>query len=337
LGPTADQALNPFTSGGGEQNIREKNVCQRVKTAHYKDLYNLAFGKAIDCSGDPQNPEGQSYDTAFKRIALAVAAWQASTDVNSFSSKRDKALACDQDGQFPLTASAIKCPDKTAAELARLTFTAQENLGHDLFYNRNDSGLNNGGNNGSRKNARCTTCHVGVPEGEFADPTGVAPHQLYTDNRYHNIGVPFNRQIPRALENPQTGLNAHVSFNNATNPNPNVLDGEFKTPTLRNVAKGVSSGFVKAYAHNGYFKSLNSIVHFYNTRDVLQRCEDLNIFGATEAEALAHNCWPKPEFANTGVAAGGAIIGNLGLTETEEDALVAYLKTFSDEYTPTNP
>jgi len=30
--------------------------------------------------------------------------------------------------------------------------------------------------------------------------------------------------------------------------------------------------FVKAYGHNGYSKSLKSVVHFYNTRDVLQRC-----------------------------------------------------------------
>ena len=30
--------------------------------------------------------------------------------------------------------------------------------------------------------------------------------------------------------------------------------------------------FVKAYGHNGYFKSLKAIVHFYNTRDVLPRC-----------------------------------------------------------------
>jgi cytochrome c peroxidase len=31
--------------------------------------------------------------------------------------------------------------------------------------------------------------------------------------------------------------------------------------------------FVKAYMHNGYFKSLKEVVHFYNTRDVLPKCE----------------------------------------------------------------
>jgi cytochrome c peroxidase len=44
--------------------------------------------------------------------------------------------------------------------------------------------------------------------------------------------------------------------------------GKFKVPTLRNVDKRPNTSFVKAYGHNGYFKSLEDIVHFYNTRDV---------------------------------------------------------------------
>src|SRR3954454_337800 len=114
LGPTADQALNPFPNDV-EQNIREKNVCQRVKTAKYKDLYQQAYGEAIDCSPNPKaNP---AYRTSFKRIAVAISAWQSSIDVNSFSSKRDKALADDPDHKFPLRG-----------------LTNEENLGHDLFY-----------------------------------------------------------------------------------------------------------------------------------------------------------------------------------------------------------
>ena len=44
--------------------------------------------------------------------------------------------------------------------------------------------------------------------------------------------------------------------------------GKQKVPTLRNVDLRPSPHFVKAYGHNGYFKSLKEIVHFYNTRDV---------------------------------------------------------------------
>src|SRR5450756_2880755 len=44
--------------------------------------------------------------------------------------------------------------------------------------------------------------------------------------------------------------------------------GKHKVPTLRNVDLRPTKHFIKAYAHNGYFKSLEEIVHFYNTRDI---------------------------------------------------------------------
>ena len=81
--------------------------------------------------------------------------------------------------------------------------------------------------------------------------------------------------------------------------------------------------------HNGYFKSLKSVVHFYNTRDVKPSCESLGIFDATEAVALAIDCWPKPEVAEN---VNTDELGDLGLTEAEEDALVAFMLTMSDGY-----
>jgi cytochrome c peroxidase len=67
--------------------------------------------------------------------------------------------------------------------------------------------------------------------------------------------------------------------------------GKQKVPTLRNVDKGIDGGLVKAYTHSGYFKTLEEIVHFYDTRDILDVCEG----PFTEAEALAADCWPGPE------------------------------------------
>jgi cytochrome c peroxidase len=84
-----------------------------------------------------------------------------SDEVNSFSSKRDKALASDADGQFPLDG-----------------FTDQENLGHDLFYGK----------------AGCVVCHNSAGSGS----EGEEPKQLYADHAYHNIGVPLNPEIPDA-------------------------------------------------------------------------------------------------------------------------------------------
>ena len=91
-------------------------------------------------------------------------------------------------------------------------------------------------------------------------------------------------------------------------------DGKHKVPTLRNVDKRPGRGFPKAYMHNGVFKSLKEVVHFYNTRDVV-------------AEG-----WPPPEVdrnVNRDILEG-VPLGNLELDEEAEAAIVAFLKTLSD-------
>lgn len=329
LGPTADQALNPFPNDV-EMNIREEQVCQRVKTAGYentvepnsgKSLYETAFGEPIDCSSNSQ--DNPAYHISFKRIAVALAAWQASDDVNSFSSRRDTELAKDKDGKFPLDG-----------------FTDQENLGHDLFYNLNDSCQNPKGARhkpppnktqcivtAETKRGNCVFCHnSGAPGSDGTEGKNGETPQLYTDFRYHHIGVPYNREIPGVTKEEKTGLTAHVT---------SAPPGNFKTPTLRNVEKEGAEGFIKDYTHNGWFKSLESLIHFYNTRDELRKtrpCEGLGIIDAMEKEALQNNCWPAPEFANP-----VTIIGNLGLSDTDEAALAAYVKTLIDEHTPMKP
>jgi len=327
LGPTADQAVNPFPNAV-EQNIREKNVCQNAKTAKYKDLYKKAYGEEIDCSPNPK--EAPKYRTSFKRLAVAIAAWQDSSEVNSFSSKRDKALAAKPGHKFPLKGFA--------------GWTDQEDLGHDLFYGTNASGKNTGGPGGSPKNAQCAACHNGLP-GKFAaappapplDPDGTHPEQLYADGRYHHVGLMFNPEIPGVANGVKVGLKAHAP----KDPNGDTPEGFFKTPTLRNVAKGASASFTKAYFHNGYFKSLKQVVHFYNTRDTKDTCTG-PLANATAAQAIANDCWPKPEFDNASVAGLGVggpfdLIGNLGLSPGEEDAIVAYMETLNDTVTPTAP
>jgi cytochrome c peroxidase len=102
--------------------------------------------------------------------------------------------------------------------------------------------------------------------------------------------------------------------------------GKQKVPTLRNVDKRPYSEFVKSYGHNGYFKSLKGIVHFYNTRDVKPRCADP--FTPME-QAIAQDCWPEPEIAEN---VNTDELGNLGLSDAEEDAIVAFLKTLTDGF-----
>ena len=168
--------------------------------------------------------------------------------------------------------------------------TAQETLGLSLF-------------NGK---AKCASCHTST-----ANP--VSSKVLFTNFTYHNNGVPKNPKNPFYLENPlgaswvDLGLGGYL-MNDFKAVVYELELGKFKVPTLRNVDKRPSAGFVKDYGHNGYFKSLEDIVHFYNTRDVP---------GAG---------WPAPEYA----ANMTSEVGNLGLTTVEEAAIVAFLKTLTD-------
>jgi len=100
------------------------------------------------------------------------------------------------------------------------------------------------------------------------------------------------------------------------------FDGKMQTPTLRNVDLRPYPEFVKAYMYNGYFKSLQEVVHFYNTRDTPEPC------GLEKIEKVT--CWPPPEVPQNVTKT----IGNLGLSAAEEDQLVAFLKTLTDGYTP---
>ena len=78
-------------------------------------------------------------------------------------------------------------------------------------------------------------------------------------------------------------------------------DGLFKVSTLRNLTR------TAPYGHNGYFATLKDIVHFYNT--------------------AGDGTWPAPEVP---VNVNRTELGNLGLTDAEEDAIVAFLKTLTD-------
>ena len=102
--------------------------------------------------------------------------------------------------------------------------------------------------------------------------------------------------------------------------------GRIQVPTLRNVDKRPNPDFVKAYGHNGYFTSLKAIVHFYNTRDVLPRCQPHDPGEGT-------TCWPAPETTDN---MNTTKMGQLGLTDAEEDAIVSFMQTLTDGFTPTD-
>ncbi len=130
---------------------------------------------------------------------------------------------------------------------------------------------------------------------------------------------------PEGLDWVDNGLGAFLESEGL--PYQNEL-GKQKVPTLRNVDKRPHPTFVKAFGHNGYFKSLKGIVHFYNTRDIKPKCPDPF---TTEKAALAQGCWPAAEVMET---VNRSEMGDLGLSPEQEDDIVAFLKTLSDGYDP---
>jgi len=218
---------------------------------------------------------------SYERIARSIAAYERSSEVSPFTSKYDYYLA----GQVELT--------------------LLERWGLALFEGK----------------AMCSACHLSEP-----GPNGEPP--LFTDFTYDNLGVPKNPLNPFYYMPPEWNPDGKAwidyglgGFLKNAGYGPETYEpemGKQKVPTLRNVAKKPHLGFVKAYAHNGYFKSLQEIVHFYNTRDVV---------GA----GWQGKPWPAPEVP---VNVNTEELGNLGLTSEEEAAIVAFMKTLSDGYTP---
>ena len=124
---------------------------------------------------------------------------------------------------------------------------------------------------------RCVSCH-----------TIEQDHALFTDNRFHNIGVGINRIqdrvpeiAPKFLEAKAKGMDVDVKV--LTDPASSELGrfavtegldelGAFKTPTLRNVA--VTGPFM----HDGSLATLRDVVVHYNNGGVTTKGEKVNDF-----------------------------------------------------------
>jgi cytochrome c peroxidase len=281
----ADQAQQPFLNPV-EQNIADaKGVVDKVNSSAYVNLYRKV---ANDIWNHPDISSCEDVHLQFGIIGLALAAFEHSEKVSPFTSKFDYYL-------------------KGEAEL-----TDEEKWGMDLFI---DKGL-------------CADCH---PIDILEDGT----HPLFTDFTYDNLGIPKNPQLPwysmPAEFNPDGENWIDPGLSDFLRQMPHYAlfaednYGKHKVPTLRNVDKRPYPEFVKVFGHNGYFKSLEEITHFYNTRDVLPSCEDV----ADPQPGV--NCWPKPEVTeNLNVDE----LGDLQLTPEEEAAIVAFMKTLSDGFVP---
>jgi cytochrome c peroxidase len=146
--------------------------------------------------------------------------------------------------------------------------------------------------------AKCALCHV-------SDPDPIQKKVLFTDFSYDNLGIPKNPNNPfYSQPSNSLGLN-YIDFGIGAIVNQSIHNGKFKVPSLRNVAISAP------YFHNGSILTLEKVVRFYNRRD-------LN----------------TGEFALAEVSQNVNVeeLGNLGLTDEEEQNLIAFLKTLTDGY-----
>jgi cytochrome c peroxidase len=240
------------------------------------------------------------------------------------------------------------------------TLTADEAAGYALF---------NGKGN-------CNSCHVDgrsttLTSGETDTGNTASVQPLFTCHGFANEGLPLNPRIslfyestpngygftpnPDGFQYRDLGLGNFLRSGPQSFPDPNSVnwlqyaptsDGQMQVMTARDVAltppqcptTEAGTGqpyFQKEFFHNGYIKSLKQLVHFYNTRDAYPIGYGYPVTSGHCPTGTVERvtCWPEPEVPNN----VDMTTGDLGLTDTEENQIVAFLQALSDGYNPANP
>jgi cytochrome c peroxidase len=216
----------------------------------------------------------------------------------------------------------------------------------------------------------CNSCHLDgqrttltpgqTQSGTFA--TNARP--LFTCFGYSNLGLPLNPRDaffyqttpdpfgftanPLGFGYRDLGLGTFLRSGFGAAPNPNStwtslaprMDGRQQVSTVRNVAmappacpttEAPGPYFQKEFFHNGYIKSLKQLVHFYNTRDKFPFPVTSGHCPAGTTEKV--DCWPMPEVPDN----VDMTVGNLGLTDQEEDQIVLIMQDLTDGFDPAHP
>jgi cytochrome c peroxidase len=355
--PDAEQAQHPPVDTQEHALPDTACIAFRISKAAYYPLYTTVWGPFnIVFPADTENicttPGGASVfggsatplklspedrataNNVFDHWGNSLDQFEASPDVSAFSSKFDEYLA------FLAGVPGASNP-----------MTADELAGYNLFDGKGN----------------CNSCHLdgrGTTSPQFQPDHSktASTTPLFTCFGSANLGLPLNPRDAIYYQNKpdifgftanpdgfgfrDLGLGSFLRGVAAPSPNSNwtqyapTSDGQMQTSTARNVAmvppacgstEAPGPYFQKEFFHNGYIKSLKQLVHFYNTRDVYP-------FNVTSGHCPAGtiekvNCWPMPEVKNN----LDMTVGKLGLTDKEEDQIVAFLQTLTDGFTTPYP
>jgi cytochrome c peroxidase len=337
-------------------------IAWRLSTAVYRPLFELVWGADFDINwpSDTEHicdtPEGAFPTTTpvalsaldrtkatniFDHWGQSLSFLERSNDISPFNSKYDAA---------------------TVATPPTYTFTADEMAGYNLFNGK-------GNCNSCHLDGLSTTLTPG--QTDTGTPAGTPV--VFTCYGFSNLGLPLNPRLalfyastpdgfgftpnPDGLRYRDLGLGNFLRSGPQSFPDPNqpawlsfapTSDGQDQTLTARDVAltppqcPTTEAGqvdangkpipyFQKEFFHNGYAKSLKQLVHFYNTRDVYP----FNVTSGNCPPGTVEkvNCWPMPEVRNN----IDMTVGHLGLTDQEENQIVAFMQTLTDGFDPLHP
>jgi cytochrome c peroxidase len=362
--PDANQAQGPPVDTQEHALPDTACIAFRLQSAVYKRFFIEVWGDDIDTIKFPHNteeicetPGGASvFGTDNMPIKLSPAdraianhvydhwgqsldQYETSPDVSAFSSKFDAFLA----GSY--------------------TMTSDEMAGYNLFRGKANC-------NSCHLDGRSTAPTPPPPEGMApnSEDTGAAAdtRPVFTCFGSANLGLPLNPRDAIFYQNTpdffgftpnpfgfgfrDLGLGTFLRSGPGSWASPNddwtqfapSSDGKMQTSSARNVAmtptqcpttEAPGPYFQKQFFHNGYIKSLKQLVHFYNTRDVWAQPVTSGHCKAGTIEKVT--CWPTPEVPNPNTL--DMTIGKLGLTDTEENQIVAFLQTLTDGFTRPYP
>jgi cytochrome c peroxidase len=194
-------------------------------------LYKSVYGTGLDALTINTDPKSKLVLDHYNNVAFAIAAYEASSEVNQFSSKYDDVMA------------------------KRATFTAEEAEGYKLIRGSETKNCASSGCHGEKKAPNGVALftdfgydNIGLPwKAEYRKSEGLTKGSV-------------DQGLYTTLINSTSQGRGNLKIENAASH-----IAEFKTPSLRNVAVGENN---KRYMHNGVFSSLEEVMHFYNTRDV---------------------------------------------------------------------